>query len=153
MTASSNITIDDSDIAWESDVQHKFKNMDIDNWESKQWLDVTNRKYSFTLKKIFRAFHCLDEDSRSTKFPQTLWKDRPRPTARHLLHQDPKQLQCELFQWAQILRHFNNEHPWWTKLFPCDLLYHCRLSLHHVRYNLLHCIHEQKESTDTRYRH
>ena len=53
MTASSNITIDDSDIAWESDVQHKFKNMDIDNWESKQWLDVTNRKYSFLTEKDF----------------------------------------------------------------------------------------------------
>ena len=37
--------IDDSDIAWESDVEHKFKNMDIANWQSKQWLDVTNRKY------------------------------------------------------------------------------------------------------------
>ena len=53
MAVSSNITIDDSDIAWESDVEHKFKNMDIDNWQSKQWLDVTNRKYSLlTEKKI-----------------------------------------------------------------------------------------------------
>ena len=65
MTVSSNITIDDTDIAWESDVQHKFKNMDIANWQSKQWLDVTNRKYSFFTEKDFRAFHCLDEDGGS----------------------------------------------------------------------------------------
>ena len=51
MAVSSNITIDDSDIAWESDVEHKFKNMDIANWQSKQWLDVTNRKYSLLTEK------------------------------------------------------------------------------------------------------
>ena len=62
MAVSSNITIDDSDIAWESDVEHKFKNMDIANWQSKQWLDVTNRKYSILTEKKYRAFHCLDED-------------------------------------------------------------------------------------------
>ena len=65
MAVSSNITIDDSDIAWESDVEHKFKNMDIANWQSKQWLDVTNRKYSFLTYKNCRAFHCLDEDGGS----------------------------------------------------------------------------------------
>ena len=65
MAVSSNITIDDSDIAWESDVEHKFKNMDIANWQSKQWLDVTNRKYSILTEKKYRAFHCLDEDGRS----------------------------------------------------------------------------------------
>ena len=65
MAVSSNITIDDSDIAWESDVEHKFKNMDIDNWQSKQWLDVTNRKYSILTEKKYRAFHCLDEDGGS----------------------------------------------------------------------------------------
>ena len=45
MTAENNITIDDSNIAWKSDVEHKFKNMDVANWRSKQWMDVTNRKY------------------------------------------------------------------------------------------------------------
>ena len=65
MAVSSNITIDDSDIAWESDVEHKFKNMDIADWQSKQWLDVTNRKYSILTEKKYRAFHCLDEDGRS----------------------------------------------------------------------------------------
>jgi hypothetical protein len=45
MAVSSNITIDDTDIAWESDVEHKFKNMEIANWQSKQWLDVTNQHF------------------------------------------------------------------------------------------------------------
>ena len=45
VTPANNITIDDSDIAWESDVMHKFKNMQVDGWESKQWLDITNCKY------------------------------------------------------------------------------------------------------------
>ena len=45
VTPANNITIDDSDIAWESDVMHKFKNMQVDGWQSKQWLDITNCKY------------------------------------------------------------------------------------------------------------
>ena len=39
-----NITIADNDIAWESDVKYKFNNLG-DGWESKQWTDVTNRKF------------------------------------------------------------------------------------------------------------
>ena len=42
--ASTNITIADDDIAWESDVKYKFNNLD-DGWEAKQWTDVTNRKF------------------------------------------------------------------------------------------------------------
>ena len=34
-TACTNITIDDSNIAWESDVKYKFKNLPVDDWESK----------------------------------------------------------------------------------------------------------------------
>lgn len=41
--AETNITIADNDIAWESDVKYKFKNLG-EGWESKQWTDVTNRK-------------------------------------------------------------------------------------------------------------
>ena len=44
-TAENNITIDDSNIAWKSDVENKFKNMDVTDWRSKQWMDVTNCKY------------------------------------------------------------------------------------------------------------
>ena len=42
--AATNITIADNDIAWESDVKYKFNNLG-DGWESKQWTDVTNRKF------------------------------------------------------------------------------------------------------------
>jgi len=45
--ASSKITIDDSDIAWESDVKYKFFNMEgksEEEWQSVQWHDVTDRK-------------------------------------------------------------------------------------------------------------
>ena len=40
---SENITIADNDIAWDSDVKYKFKNLPGD-WESKQWTDIENRK-------------------------------------------------------------------------------------------------------------
>ena len=40
---SKNITISDTDIAWESDVKYKFKNLPGD-WETKQWTDVENCK-------------------------------------------------------------------------------------------------------------
>ena len=48
---SKNITIADNDIAWESDVKYKFKNLG-DGWESKQWTDVTNGKL-FLLRNIY----------------------------------------------------------------------------------------------------
>ena len=48
---SKNITIADNDIAWESDVKYKFKNLG-DGWESKQWTDVTNGKL-FYLRNIY----------------------------------------------------------------------------------------------------
>lgn len=38
------IPIDSKNIAWESDVEHKFKNIPKTNWDSIQWMDVTNRK-------------------------------------------------------------------------------------------------------------
>ena len=37
------IEIDDSDIAWESDVKNKFFNMESE-WETNQWIDVSDRK-------------------------------------------------------------------------------------------------------------
>ena len=33
------IDINSKGIAWESDIEYKFKNLD-DDWENKQWLDV-----------------------------------------------------------------------------------------------------------------
>ena len=37
--------MDDSNIAWKSDVAYKFFNMDSPDWQSKQWYDVTDRKW------------------------------------------------------------------------------------------------------------
>ena len=41
-----NYVMDDSDIAWESDVEYRFKNLGVADWKDIQWLDVENRKYS-----------------------------------------------------------------------------------------------------------
>lgn len=35
--------IDETGIAWESDKEYKFKNLDSD-WENRQWLDVKDGK-------------------------------------------------------------------------------------------------------------
>ena len=40
-----NITIDDSNIAWKSDVDYKFENLAQANWEDIQWMDVTNQHF------------------------------------------------------------------------------------------------------------
>jgi hypothetical protein len=39
-----NYKIDDSDIAWESDVEYRFKNLAISDWKDIQWLDVEDCK-------------------------------------------------------------------------------------------------------------
>jgi len=39
------ITIDDSDIAWKSDVDYKFKNQDREDWDSVQWHDITDQHF------------------------------------------------------------------------------------------------------------
>lgn len=38
------VTIDDSDIAWKSDVDFKFKNQPGE-WEKEQWTDISDRKF------------------------------------------------------------------------------------------------------------
>lgn len=43
----SSLTIDDSDIAWKSDVDFKFKNQDREDWDTVQWHDISDRKYLF----------------------------------------------------------------------------------------------------------
>jgi LEM3 (ligand-effect modulator 3) family / CDC50 family len=52
------IKIDDSDIAWNSDVKYKFKNLDSPYYQSIMWTDVTNRKP--TPSYLFRTLHSLD---------------------------------------------------------------------------------------------
>ena len=39
------IDIDSTNIAWKSDVEYKFKNLDRPDWDDVQWTDVENRKY------------------------------------------------------------------------------------------------------------
>jgi len=41
--------IDSSNIAWKSDVDYKFKNLNQDNWYDVQWTDVEDCKSSFSL--------------------------------------------------------------------------------------------------------
>lgn len=38
---------DDSDIAWESDVEYKFKNLGTADWKDTQWQDVEDCKLIF----------------------------------------------------------------------------------------------------------
>ena len=38
--------IDDSDIAWESDVEYKFKNLAVPDWKDIQWADVEDCKFN-----------------------------------------------------------------------------------------------------------
>ena len=40
--AGDQVSIDDQNIAWDSDKENKFVN--AENWESVQWLNVTDRK-------------------------------------------------------------------------------------------------------------
>jgi len=42
VTNSKKIDINSENIAWESDREYKFKNMDDPDWQSKQWHDVTD---------------------------------------------------------------------------------------------------------------
>ena len=49
--AQSDIHINSTGIAWDSDKQYKFKNMEGDNeaWKDHQWIDVTDGKYIYIL--------------------------------------------------------------------------------------------------------
>lgn len=39
-----NFIIDDSDIAWESDVEYRYKNLGISDWKDIQWLNIEDCK-------------------------------------------------------------------------------------------------------------
>lgn len=52
------LKIDDSNIAWNSDVTYKFKNLASPYYQSIMWTDVTNRKP--TASYLFRTLHSLD---------------------------------------------------------------------------------------------
>lgn len=54
-TEAKNYKIDDSEIAWDSDVEYKFKNLDQADWNTIQWMDVEDRKLPFL--NIFDQHH------------------------------------------------------------------------------------------------
>jgi hypothetical protein len=66
-----NITINDIGIAWDSDKEYKFKNGDGD-YKAKQWHDVTDGTYSLLINYLCRAFHRVDENSRSAQFQKAV---------------------------------------------------------------------------------
>jgi hypothetical protein len=90
--ANSELPIDDSDIAWKSDVEFKFKNQAGD-WKKTQWLDVTNRKYS-EHRDLFRALYRVDENCGPAKLPQALRQPEGRIEKRYLLLADRKYIRC-----------------------------------------------------------
>lgn len=72
LTPNNNITINDTNIAWESDRLYKFKRLNLpgDQWKSHQWIDVTDGKIILINK--YRALHCMDENSRITKLQKAI---------------------------------------------------------------------------------
>jgi hypothetical protein len=73
LTKDNNITINDTNIAWESDRLYKFKRLNLPNeeWKKHQWIDVTDgKKHSVLI--LYRAFHRVDENSRITKLQEVV---------------------------------------------------------------------------------
>ena len=67
ITDDNKVPINDTNIAWESDKEHKFKRLDREDWKKYQWIDVEDGKFFLhILNSYCRAFHCLDEDSRAS---------------------------------------------------------------------------------------
>ena len=66
MNAQNNVTIVDDNIAWTSDVNFKFKNLEADtiptsvsanrDWEEVQWLNMKDRKYKSISSNILEHF-------------------------------------------------------------------------------------------------
>ena len=48
----SGVTFDKSNIAWKSDVEYKFKNLDRPDWDKVQWTDVEDRKFNLFMKSF-----------------------------------------------------------------------------------------------------
>ena len=76
------IPIVETGIAWSSDIQYKFKNIENEPngkpWQEIQWLDMTDGKiiiYNLFILILYfsdRTFHRLDENCRSTKLQKAL---------------------------------------------------------------------------------
>ena len=87
------IYLKETGIAWESDIKYKFKNLqqphDGFGWDHWQWTDVENGKL-YGNKIYFRAFYCVDEDSRIAKFQEAVWQIRVGHSTRKRQHVDYK---------------------------------------------------------------
>jgi hypothetical protein len=68
------ITIDSSNIAWESDVKYKFKNQPNNGT---QWLNIEDCKNLYF--NLFRAFHRVDAHCRTPKLPKALRRHQLKP--------------------------------------------------------------------------
>lgn len=93
LTTANNVTINDTNIAWESDRLYKFKRLDLPNneWKKHQWIDVTDGNYIFGVKS-YRALYRVDEDCRSTKLQKALRKNRIATGTRHIHNADCEHL-------------------------------------------------------------
>ena len=66
------IDIIQKNIAWSSDIQYKFKNVEGPEvpagktYEDVQWLDMTDGKLKTFLNHFYRALYRLDENSRTS---------------------------------------------------------------------------------------
>ena len=72
------IYINSTDIAWESDVEYKFKNAYEDlpagkTWQDVQWQDVEDG--NIFIINFIRTLHCMDENCWSTKLQETMGKN------------------------------------------------------------------------------
>lgn len=61
------INIDDTDIAWSSDREYKFKNIQQDNYRKIQWMDMEDCKFYKSIH-LYRALHRVDANSWSPQF-------------------------------------------------------------------------------------
>ena len=142
--AGSELPIDDSDIAWKSDVEFKFKNQAGD-WKKTQWLDVTDRKY-FKILYLYRALHRVDEDCRSAKLSQALRQSEGRIEKRNLLFADREYIRCKVFRWLEVVCHVDNEHARRPELLPRSGLHRCWVHLPRTFFYLPHCLDFQAPS-------
>ena len=80
------IPIDSKGIAWQSDIDYKFKNIAngtlvnnvAKNWNQIQWTDMTNGKIYILFNCYNRAFYRVDENRWSAQLPQTLRQNHSR---------------------------------------------------------------------------
>jgi hypothetical protein len=121
------IPIDSSNIAWKSDVDYKFKNQPISNWQDIQWLNIENCKYLQC--DNFRTFYRMDAHCWSTQLQKALRCHQLKPWLEHLLPPNCEQLQHWHLLRLENLRSFDYKFPRGIKLLPSYKLYRRRLAV------------------------